>query len=123
MFEIFDSLKDFKFVLLNPKDSAKTQKDQNLNSISLKTEQSDDLNEFMKENNFIPKNKIKTNKIKLIEVINIDKLRTPTKLELKKQKSSLDKYIIDNSILLELNSHKSEDNNLIKRLSNKVKIF
>ena len=123
LIDILEFVRDFKFEVFSPKNKVKIEKDENLENLNLKTEHSDDLNEFMKENSFSPKNKIKTNKIKLID-INTDKLKTRiTKLNRKVDKLYLEKSIIDNSILLDLNQNKIEENTSEIKKKFKVKFI
>lgn len=111
-----ESLKNFKYVPLNIKDKFDIK--ESINSITLRSEYSDDLNEFIKENQ--PKNKIKTNKTKLID-INIERSRTFTpKLDKKKDKLNLQKSIIDSSIIGDNKLYKFEDNNMTKSMTIKV---
>ena len=99
LIEVTGYLKDFEKIVNSKQDQQK----ENLNSITLKSEYSDDINEFMKETN--KKNMIKTNKIKLID-LNFERSRTFTpKVERKKDRTNYEnKSIIDSSIITYLNS-------------------
>ena len=111
-----ESLKNFKYIPINIKDKIDIK--ESINSITLRSEYSDDLNEFIKENQ--PKNKIKTNKTKLID-LNFERSRTFTpKLDRKKDKLQHQKSIIDSSIINDNKFYKLDDNNMTKSMTFKV---
>lgn len=116
LMELKDNLKEFKYAPLVVRE--KPDSKESINSITLRSEYSDDLNEFMKENQ--QKNKIKTNKIKLIDV-NFERSRTFTpKVDRKKEKTSYERSIIDGSVVMDTKSFKVEESAIAKSLSVKV---
>ena len=117
--EINRYLNDFSSSLNKVKEKPEQQNKENLNCITLRSEYSDDLNEFMRENNM--KNKIKTNKIKLID-LNFERSRTFTpKLERNKNRSKYEsKTIIDSSLFMDMHTTKFEKTMVTKSLTKSV---